>query len=210
MKNIAVLVSGSGTNLQSLIDQAEKGTLGGSIRLVVSNREDAYALERARRHGIEAQVLTPKRLGGSRAFNLALVELLRSRGIDLVVLAGFMSILAPETVAAFRDRILNIHPSLIPSFCGKGFHGIKVHEAVLEYGAKVSGATVHLVDEGTDTGPIVAQRSVEVLPGDSPERLQARVLAVEHELLPACVRAFCQGRLRVEQVPGKRPIVHWD
>ncbi len=174
---IAVLVSGGGTNLQALIDAEKSGIIkSGTISLVVSNKADAYALERARLAGIPAVTLLRKELGSQEAFEAALTKLLEEEGIDLIVLAGFMSILSESFTRRFKDRIINVHPSLIPSFCGKGFYGLHVHEAALSYGVKVTGATVHFVNEIPDGGRIIAQKAVEVLPGDSPESLQRRVM----------------------------------
>ena len=174
---IAVLVSGGGTNLQALIDAEKSGIIkSGTISLVVSNKADAYALERARLAGIPSVTLLKKELGSQEAFEAALIKLLEDEGIDLIVLAGFMSILSESFTSRFKDRIINIHPSLIPSFCGKGFYGLHVHEAALSYGVKVTGATVHFVNEIPDGGRIIAQKAVEVLPGDSPETLQKRVM----------------------------------
>lgn len=174
---IAVLVSGGGTNLQALIDAEKSGIIkSGTISLVVSNKADAYALERARLAGIPAVTLLRKELGSQEAFEAALIKLLEDEGIDLIVLAGFMSILSESFTRRFKDRIINVHPSLIPSFCGKGFYGLHVHEAALSYGVKVTGATVHFVNEIPDGGRIIAQKAVEVLPGDSPETLQKRVM----------------------------------
>lgn len=183
---IAVLVSGGGTNLQALIDAEKSGLIkSGSICLVVSNRADAYALERAARSGIATATLLRKELGGQEGFEAALTELLRQWDIDLIILAGFMSILSEGFTGLYRDRIINVHPSLIPSFCGKGFYGLRVHEAALEYGVKVTGATVHFVNEIPDGGRIILQQAVPVLPGDSPETLQKRVMEqAEWKLLP--------------------------
>ena len=174
---IAVLVSGGGTNLQALIDAEKSGIIkSGTISLVVSNKADAYALERARLAGIPSVTLLKKELGSQEAFETTLIKLLEDEYIDLIVLAGFMSILSGSFTRRFKDRIINVHPSLIPSFCGKGFYGLHVHEAALSYGVKVTGATVHFVNEIPDGGRIIAQKAVEVLPGDSPESLQRRVM----------------------------------
>jgi len=189
---IAVLVSGGGTNLQTLIDAVDKGDINGEIAAVISDNENAYALERARKHGIKAIYINRKLLAER------LMAELQKLDIELVVLAGFLSILDRELVKAYEGRIINIHPSLIPSFCGKGFYGERVHKAALEYGVKVSGATVHFVDEGTDSGPIIFQEAVPVYFEDTSETLAARVLQVEHRLLPAAVGLFCEGRLRIE------------
>lgn len=174
---IAVLVSGGGTNLQALIDAEKSGIIkSGTISLVVSNKADAYALERARLAGIPSVTLLKRELGSQEAFEAALIKLLEDEYIDLIVLAGFMSILSESFTRRFKDRIINVHPSLIPSFCGKGFYGLHVHEAALSYGVKVTGATVHFVNEIPDGGRIIAQKAVEILPGDSPESLQRRVM----------------------------------
>ncbi len=162
MKNIAVLVSGGGTNLQSIIDAVEAGRINGQIKLVISNKEGAYGLERAKNHNIRAVFEKDEQ---------AIIDIMKESQIDLVVLAGFLKILGPNFTKAFENRIINIHPSLIPSFCGKGYYGLRVHEAAVEYGVKVSGATVHFVDENADTGPIIRQETVEVLPEDSPQDL---------------------------------------
>ncbi len=174
---IAVLVSGGGTNLQALIDAQKNGVLrSGEIVLVISNNAIAYALTRAREAGIEALTITRKDCGGQDAFEDAMLEALKARSIDLIVLAGFMSILSPRFVSHYDRRIINVHPSLIPSFCGKGFYGLKVHEAALAYGVKVTGATVHYVNEIPDGGRILLQKAVPVLPGDTPAALQKRVM----------------------------------
>ena len=183
---IAVLVSGGGTNLQALIDAQKNGVLrSGEIVLVISNNAIAYALTRAREAGIEALTITKKDCGGQDAFEDAMLEALKARSIDLIVLAGFMSILSPRFVSHYVRRIINVHPSLIPSFCGKGFYGLKVHEAALAYGVKVTGATVHYVNEIPDGGRILLQKAVPVLPGDTPAALQKRVMELaEWIILP--------------------------
>ena len=199
-KRIAVLVSGGGTNLQALIDAEKKGIIkNGSIRLVISNVKGAYALERARMSGIPSAVVLKKECGSQQAFEQNIIALLREHEIDLIVLAGFMSILSEEFTRAFPHRIINVHPSLIPSFCGKGFYGLHVHEKALEYGVKVTGATVHFVNEIPDGGEIILQRAVEVKEGDTPEVLQKRVMVeAEWNILPEAVSLFCQDRLTVE------------
>ena len=199
-KRIAVLVSGGGTNLQALIDAQQAGTLqGGEIVAVLSSRAGAYALERAAKAGIPGYVVARKDFDSNQAMTLALVEKLRSLSIDLVVLAGFMHILTPEMVAAYPNAILNVHPALIPSFCGKGAYGLHVHEQALAYGVKVTGATVHFVNEEPDGGPIVLQKAVAVREGDTPEVLQRRVMEeAEWIILPQAVSLFCQDRLTVE------------
>lgn len=197
---IAVLVSGGGTNLQALIDARQRGELGGGeIIAVISSKEGAYALERARKAGIPGYVLPRKDFDSNRAMTLALVEKLKALDIDLVVLAGCMVIFTEELVQAYPNAIMNVHPALIPSFCGQGFYGLRVHEAALAYGVKLSGATVHFVSAECDAGPIIAQKAVPVLPGDTPETLQKRIMEqAEWKLLPETVRLFCEGRLRVE------------
>lgn len=175
--NIAVLVSGGGTNLQALIDAEKAGIIrSGSIKLVVSNNKDAYALTRAKNNSIDTRVVLRRDYENSHDFEAALIGVLKEADIDMIVLAGFMSILSPGFIAEFRDRMINVHPSLIPSFCGKGFYGLHVHEAALEYGVKVTGATVHFVNEIPDGGKIILQKAVEVQEGDTPEVLQRRVM----------------------------------
>ena len=193
MVKIAVLVSGGGTNLQALIDRQRNGKLGcGQISLVLSPRADAYALERAKQAGIETAVVRKKDCGSAEAYDHKIVEELHAHGIELVVLAGFLSILGKEVIDAYPNRIINVHPSLIPSFCGNGFYGLKVHEAALAYGVKVTGATVHFVNEVTDGGSIILQKAVDVLPGDTPEVLQQRVMEqAEWELLPQATAMLC-------------------
>ena len=200
MLNLAVLVSGGGTNLQAIIDSIESGSLK-DVRIcaVISNNEGVYALERAKKAHIPAQVIRPKDFPARADFNAALLEAVRKSGTDLVVLAGFLCIIPEEMVRAYPNRILNIHPSLIPSFCGTGCYGLKVHEMALARGVKVTGATVHFVDSGTDTGPIILQKAVEVLEGDTPEVLQKRIMQeAEWKLLPEAIGLIAQGRVRVE------------
>jgi phosphoribosylglycinamide formyltransferase-1 len=205
IKRIAVLASGRGTNLQSVIDGIKSGKVeNANLKLVVSDNQKAYALERAAGNGIEALWINPGAFPGREEYNQAIIEELQKREIDLVVLAGYMRILSSAFVRAYRDAIINIHPSLIPSFCGKGYYGERVHKEVLEYGVKVTGATVHFVDEGTDTGPIILQKAVEVLQEDTVESLAKRVLEVEHDLLPRAVDLYCRGCLRIE---GRRVII---
>ena len=205
MVRIAVLVSGGGTNLQALIDAQSRGELkNGRSAAVLSSRPDAYALERAARAGIPGYVVARKDFASNREMTVALVDKLRELNIGLVVLAGFLHILTGEMVAAFPNAILNVHPALIPSFCGAGYYGLHVHEAALAYGVKLTGATVHFVNEEPDGGPIVLQKAVEILEGDTPEVLQRRVMEqAEWHILPQAVSLFCEGRLRVE-----RRIVH--
>lgn len=197
---IAVLVSGGGTNLQALIDAQARDELGGgTIAAVISSKAGAYALERAEKAGIPHYVIPRKEYPSNQAMTQALVTKLRELDIDLVVLAGFMIILTEEMVQAYPNAILNVHPALIPSFCGEGCYGLHVHEKALEYGVKVSGATVHFVSEECDGGPIVLQKAVAVEEGDTPETLQRRIMdQAEWHILPQAVALFCQGRLSVE------------
>ena len=191
--NIAVLVSGGGTNLQALIDAQSNGIIkSGNISLVVSNNSNAYALERAKNAGIETAVVLKRELGSQEAFENKLIEILDNANTDIIVLAGFMSILSANFTNYYKDRIINVHPSLIPSFCGKGFYGLKVHEAALDYGVKVSGATVHFVNEIPDGGKIIMQRAVEVRDGDTPEALQKRIMEeAEWKILPLSCEKVC-------------------
>lgn len=188
MLNIAVLISGGGSNLQSIINGCESGYINGIVKLVISNKDNAYGLERAIKHNIKTLV---------EREDEKIIDLLNKENIDLVVLAGYLKIISPKFVEAFRNKIINIHPSLIPAFCGEGYYGKKVHESVINYGAKLSGATVHFVDEGADTGPIIMQKSVEVKVDDTPQSLSERVLAVEHEMLKESVRLYCDNKLTV-------------
>ncbi len=199
MVNIAVLVSGGGTNLQALIDAQHRGEIpGGQITAVISSAPGAFALERAKKANIPGYVVARRDYGSPREMTAALVEKLRALDIGLVVMAGFMVIITQELVDAYPNAILNIHPSLIPSFCGKGCYGLHVHEKALQYGVKVSGATVHFVSEECDAGPIVLQKAVAVEDGDTPEVLQRRIMEqAEWVILPQAVALFCQGRLKV-------------
>ena len=198
-KRIAVLVSGGGTNLQALIDaQAENRLGGGEIVAVISSKEGAYALQRAENAGIAGYVLPRKSFDSNRAMTVALVEMLQSLHIDLVVLAGCMIIFTEELVDAYPNAIINVHPALIPSFCGAGYYGLRVHEEALQYGVKVSGATVHFVSAECDAGPIILQKGVEVLDNDTPDTLQKRIMEeAEWKLLPQAVALFCQNKLEV-------------
>ena len=200
MKKIAVLVSGGGTNLQALIDAQGRGEIvNGEIAVVISSVPDAYALERTKNAGIPGYVLDRKGYPSSQAMTSALVEKLRELSIDLVVMAGFMTIVTHELFEVYNNAVINVHPSLIPSFCGPGCYGLHVHEKALAYGVKVSGATVHFVTEECDAGPIILQRAADVLPEDTPETLQRRIMEqCEWKLLPQAVSLFCQDRLRVE------------
>ena len=195
MLRIGVLVSGGGTNLQAIIDAVKSGDItNASIEVVISNKKDAYALTRAKENGIAAESVCIKDFESREKFNDALIEKIDSYNLDLIVLAGFLVVLPPELIAKYRNRIINIHPSLIPSFCGNGFYGLHVHEKALERGVKVTGATVHFVDEGTDTGPIIYQKAVEVLPGDTPEILQKRVMEqAEWKILPKAINDIANG-----------------
>ena len=199
-KRIAVLVSGGGTNLQALLDAQSRGEIeNGEIAAVISSSPEAYALERAKKAGVPGYVLEKKGFPDDAGLTHALVELLRRLGIDLVVMAGYMTIVTGELFQAYENAVINVHPSLIPSFCGKGCYGLHVHEKALAYGVKVSGATIHFVTEECDAGPIILQDTVEVLPDDTPEVLQRRIMEnCEWKLLPRAVSLFCQGRLRVE------------
>ena len=199
MLKLAVLVSGGGTNLQAIIDAISAGKITNAcISVVISNNANAYALERARAHGIEALCISPKDFESREAFNQAFLDKLNSYNVDLVVLAGFLVVLPEMMIKEYTNRIVNIHPSLIPSFCGKGFYGLKVHEGVLARGVKVTGATVHFVDEGTDTGPIILQKAVEVEQGDTPEVLQRRIMEqAECNILPETINLIANGKVHV-------------
>ena len=196
----AVLVSGGGTNLQALIDAEARGELGcGKISLVIASKPDVYALERAKNNGIEAIVLARKEYSDIAAYSKALADTLEQKGTDLVVLAGFLTIIDEQVYERFPNKILNVHPALIPSFCGKGYYGLRVHEAALEKGVKVSGATVHIVTPECDAGPIVLQKAVAVREDDTPETLQRRIMEeAGWKILPEAVKLFCEGRIRVE------------
>ena len=198
MKRIAVLVSGGGTNLQALIDAQKSGIIhSGEICLVIANNADAYALTRAANAGIASEVVLKKQLGSQAAFEERIKELLKVYAIDVIVLAGFMSILSESFTSCYPKQILNVHPSLIPSFCGEGFYGLRVHQAALDYGVKVTGATVHFVNEIPDGGEIILQKAVEIQPGDTPEILQKRVMEqAEWKILPAAVEQVCSKLMR--------------
>ena len=200
MLKIAVLVSGGGTNLQAILDAIDNGTItNAKVEVVISNNKNAYALERAKNHGIEALCISPKDFENREAFNEAFLEKLNSYQVDLVVLAGFLVVIPEKMIKEYRNRIINIHPSLIPSFCGTGYYGLKVHEGVLARGVKVTGATCHFVDEGTDTGPIILQKAVEVQQGDTPEVLQRRVMEeAEWIIMPKAIDLIANGKVTVE------------
>lgn len=200
MLKTAVLVSGGGTNLQAILDAVDAGEItNAEISVVISNNPGAYALERARAKGVEAVCISPKDFGTREQFHQALLDKLRSEGVDLIVLAGFLVVIPEMLVRAYPNRIINVHPSLIPSFCGTGYYGLKVHEAALARGVKVTGATVHFVDAGTDTGPIILQRAVEIREGDTPQILQRRVMEqAEWVILPKAIDLIANGRVTVE------------
>ena len=200
MLNVVVLVSGGGTNLQAIIDAVENGTITNTkIAGVISNNKNAYALERAKKHGIANCCISPKDYANRATFNQKFLEKMDELNPNLIVLAGFLVVIPPEMIAKYRNRIINIHPSLIPSFCGTGYYGLKVHEKALARGVKVSGATVHFVDEGTDTGPIILQKAVEVEEGDTPEVLQRRVMEqAEWKILPKAIDLIANGKVKVE------------
>lgn len=196
MLNIGVLISGGGTNLQAIIDETKSGGINGKVKLVISNKEDAYGLERARLSGIKAVYETDED---------KIIGLLKENNIDLIVLAGYLKIITPKFVDEFRNKIINIHPSLIPSFCGKGYYGEKVHQGVIDYGMKVTGATVHFVDEGADTGAIIMQETVNVEQYDDAKSLAKRVLEVEHRILKESIRLFCENKLSIQ---GRRVFIN--
>lgn len=200
MLKLAVLVSGGGTNLQAIIDSIADGRItNAEIKVVISNNKNAYALERAAKAGIPAKALSPKDFTGREAFNDALLQELIDSEADLVVLAGCLVVIPPKIVEHFKNRIINIHPSLIPSFCGKDYYGLKVHEGVLNRGVKVTGATVHFVDDGTDTGPIILQKAVEVHQDDTPKSLQLRVMEeAEWVIMPRAIDLIANGKVKVE------------
>ncbi len=202
--NVGVLVSGNGTNLQSIIDKSETGELPAHVVVVISNKSDAYALQRAKNHSIPSYVVRPRDFVDQVSYEQKMIDILNTHRVELVVLAGFMKILSSHFVQAFRGRIINIHPSLIPSFCGKDFYGMKVHQAVIDYGVKVTGATVHFVDENVDAGPIIIQRTVEVKDNDTAETIALKVHQIEHEILSEAITLFAQGRLKIV---GRRVLI---
>ena len=206
MLKLAVCVSGGGTNLQAIIDAIDNGIItNAKIEVVISNNKNAYALERAKQHGINALCISPKEFENREAFNQAFLEKLNSFHVDLVVLAGFLVVIPEMMIKQYRNRIINIHPSLIPSFCGTGYYGLKVHEGALARGVKVTGATVHFVDEGTDTGPIILQKPVMIEQDDTPQSLQRRVMEqAEWKILPEAINLIANGK--VEVVDGKTVI----
>ncbi|MBQ1793081.1 MAG: phosphoribosylglycinamide formyltransferase [Peptostreptococcaceae bacterium] len=196
MLNIGVLISGSGTNLQAIIDETKAGGINGTIKVVISSKKNAYGLERARLSGIESVYETDED---------KIIDILEKNNIDLIVLAGYLKIITPKFVDKFRNKIINIHPSLIPSFCGKGYYGEKVHQGVIDYGSKVTGATVHFVDEGADTGAIIMQETVNVEQDDDVKSLSKRVLEVEHRILKESIRLFCENKLSIQ---GRRVFIN--
>ena len=196
MVKIGVLISGGGTNLQAIIDGCENKSINGQVKVVISNKEDAYGLERARNHKITAICEKDEN---------KIIEILKENEVELVILAGYLKIVSPKLVDEYRNKIINIHPSLIPAFCGKGYYGEKVHQGVIDYGAKVTGATVHFVDEGADTGPIIMQKTVEVKQDDDAKKLAERVLEVEHEILTKSISMFCENKLTVN---GRRVYIN--
>lgn len=194
---IGILISGSGTNLQSIIDNINSGNINGKIEVVISNRESAYGLERARQNNIDAIFLNQKNYKDIEEYNDYIIEELNKRNVELVVLAGYLKILSKKFIEKYNNKIINIHPSLIPSFCGKGYYGLKVHEKAIEYGVKISGATVHFVNEEADDGPIILQESVAVDFNDTAESLQQKILKIEHKLLPLAVKYYCERKITV-------------
>lgn len=196
MLNIGVLVSGGGTNLQAIIDGTKFGGIKGDVKVVISNKEDAYALERAKHNNIEAVYETDED---------KVIQILKNHKVDLVVLAGYLKIISPKFVESFREKIINIHPSLIPSFCGEGYYGEKVHQAVIDYGVKVTGATVHFVDEKADNGPIIMQDTVDVNHDDDAKSVAKKVLEVEHKILNESIKLFCENKLSIQ---GRRVFIN--
>lgn len=196
MVKIGVLISGGGTNLQAVIDNCENKTINGKVEVVISNKSEAFGLQRAKNHNIKAVFENKED---------KIIDILKENKVELVVLAGYLKIISPKLVNEYKNRIINIHPSLIPAFCGKGYYGEKVHQGVIDYGAKVTGATVHFVDEGADTGPIIMQKTVEVKQDDDVKKLAARVLDVEHEILAKSIAMFCENKLTVQ---GRRVYIN--
>ncbi|MDU5080074.1 phosphoribosylglycinamide formyltransferase [uncultured Tissierella sp.] len=201
---IGALISGGGTNLQSIIDNIKNGNIDGEIKLIISNRKEAYGLTRGKDAGIESIYLDRKLFNSEEEYNLELIKEFKAKNVELIVLAGYLKVLSQEFIEEFNRRIINIHPSLIPSFCGKGYYGEKVHQEVLDYGVKITGATVHFVDEGTDTGPIILQEIVYVNSEDTVDTLKEKVLEIEHKLLVQAVKLYCEGSLIIE---GRKVII---
>lgn len=198
MLKIGVLASGSGSNFQSIIDNIENGNINAKIEVLITNKKTAYSLERAKKHNIEGIYINAKEYDGIEGFNDKIIEILKEKEIDLVILAGYLKILSNKFISEFKNKIINIHPSLIPSFCGDGFYGMNVHNAVYEKAVKISGATVHFVDEGVDTGAIIMQKSVELNSEDKPEDIAKKVLKIEHEILPKVVKLFSEDKIILE------------
>ena len=196
--NIGVLISGGGSNLQSIIDSIESKNINGNIKLIISNKEDAYGLVRGKLHNIETLFLDRKLFNSEEEYNLKLMELFNQRNIELIVLAGYLKVLSPDFIKAFNNKIINIHPSLIPSFCGPGYYGKRVHEQVLEYGVKYTDATAHFVYARTDTAPIILQEIIKVEDGDTVESLSKKVLEIEHNILVNAVELYCSNRLEIK------------
>jgi phosphoribosylglycinamide formyltransferase-1 len=196
--NIGVLISGGGTNLQAIIDNINSGNISGKIKLIISNNKNAYGLERGKIAGIESIYINAKDFDNEELFNNRLIEEFQKKDVDLIVLAGYLKILSKDFIHTFSNRIINIHPSLIPSFCGKGFYGKRIHEEVINHGVKITGATVHFVDEGTDTGPIILQEALKVNEDDTPDSLQKKVLEIEHEILVKAIKLYCEGRISID------------
>ncbi len=205
--NIGVLISGGGTNLQAIIDNVENGFIPGKITCVISNKKSAFGLQRAENHKIPGYFVSRKSCVNDEEFDAKIMEILHQHNVQLIVLAGYMRILTTKFVNSFPYKIINVHPSLIPSFCGDGFYGEKVHQAALAYGVRVTGATVHFVNAITDNGPIILQESVPVLPGDTWDVLQKRVLVIEHKLLPLAVKLICENKVEVIEKQEERPVI---
>lgn len=195
---IGVLISGGGTNLQAVIDNTKNENINGEIKLIISNKKEAYGLTRGELAGIENLYLEPKSFDSDRDYNLKIIEEFKSRNIELIILAGYLKVLSPEFIKEFRDKIINIHPSLIPQFSGNGYYGERVHKAVLSSGVKTTGATVHFVDEGTDTGPIILQEIIDIESTDDLNSLKEKVLMIEHKLLVHAVKLYCEDRIKIE------------
>ncbi|HEY8541794.1 MAG TPA: phosphoribosylglycinamide formyltransferase [Pseudothermotoga sp.] len=194
---VGILASGNGTNLQTIIDKSERKELPVRVVVVISDKPDAYALQRASKHSIPAFVVKPRDFANKISYEQKMIDILKSHDVELVVLAGFMKILSPHFIGAFRNRIINIHPSLIPAFCGKDFYGMKVHQTVIDSGVKITGATVHFVDENVDAGPIIIQKAIEVKDNDTAETIALKVHQIEHQILPEAIRLFAEGKLRI-------------
>lgn len=201
---IGVLISGSGSNLQSIIDNINSGKIKGKIEVVISNKKSAYGLERARNNNIDAVYINSKLYNDTDNYNNAIIKELKKRNVELVVLAGYLKILSQEFVKEYKNKIINIHPSLIPSFCGMKYYGLKVHEAAVNYGVKVTGATVHFVNEEADAGPIIMQETVRVTDNDTPETLQKKVLEIEHKILPEVIKLYCDRKIKVK---GRKVVI---